>query len=153
MADERARLMIQRAAVCGLCRGEISKVRRDDVREDLLGCSLPVMGKGGHVRMVPLPTLLAVQLLRCRPGWIFPSSTRGRPLTPARVGKLVSRTLPEGWTCHTLRHRCGTAAYHLGGIDLRAVQELLGHAKSETTDLYTKVGADSIRAAMLGASV
>jgi site-specific recombinase XerD len=33
------------------------------------------------------------------------------------------------------------------------VQELLGHAKSETTDLYTKVGANSIRAAMLGASV
>lgn len=150
-ADERGRLMVQLAAVCGLRRGEIARVRREDVVEDLLGRSLVVHGKGGHVRSVPLPAGLAVQLLGLPEGWIF-ASPRGGPLTPAHVGKIVSRLLPEGWTCHTLRHRCATVAYH-ASHDLRAVQELLGHAKPETTAAYTLIPAGSVRALVMATSV
>lgn len=150
-ADERVRLMIHLAAVCGLRRGEISRVRREDVVEDLLGRSLRVIGKGGHERYVPLPDELARELRALPAGWAFPSSARPGPLTPAHVGKLVSRALPDGWTCHTLRHRCGTVAY-AARKDLRAVQELLGHARPETTALYTKVGRGDIRDAMLAAA-
>lgn len=150
-APVRVRRMIHLAAICGLRRGEISRVRREDVLPDLLGYSLRVVGKGGHVRMVPLPDELAAEIRSQPPGWLFPSIARPGPLTPAHVGKLVSRALPDGWTCHTLRHRCGTVAY-AGSKDLRAVQELLGHARTDTTALYTKILEVSIRAAMEAAA-
>jgi integrase len=150
-APEREGLMLRLAGYCGLRRGEISRVRREHVEEDLLGHELRVIGKGGHQRMVPLPDDLAADLLACPPGWIFPSPQRPGPLTAAHVGVLVSRLLPEGWTCHTLRHRCGTVAYGEGGKDLRAVQELLGHAKPETTARYTQIPSSAVRNAMLAA--
>lgn len=147
-AGPRERLMVLLAAVCGLRRGEISRVRRDDVSADLIGFSLRVVGKGGHVRDVPLPDGLAVQLLDGPPGWVFPSpKIPGGHLTEAHVGVLVSRLMPEGWTCHTLRHRCATVGY-ASTRDLRAIQELLGHAKPETTALYTQVPPNAIRAAI-----
>ena len=149
-AGLRERLMLELAAVCGLRRGEIARVRREDVVDDLLGRSLMVKGKGGHVRAVPLPPGLAAQILDQAAGWIF-ASPRGGPLTPAHVGKLVSQLLPEGWTCHTLRHRCATVAYH-ASRDLRAVQELLGHAKPETTAVYTLVPEESVRALVVATS-
>ena len=149
--DQRQRLMIHLAAVCGLRRGEIAQVSREDVQPDMVGHSLRVLGKGGHERMVPLPRLLAVELLEAPAGWLFPSPAGGH-LTPHHVGKLVSRCLPEGWTTHTLRHRCATVAYR-HARDLRAVQELLGHAKPETTALYTQVPKDAIREAVMAAAV
>lgn len=149
-AGEDVRLMIHLAAVCGLRRGEISRVRREDVVEDVLdGWSLLVQGKGGHERLVPLTDDMAFLLRRRPPGWIFPSPRRPGPLTPAHVGKLVSRALPEHWTCHTLRHRCGTIAYS-ATKDLRAVQELLGHVRPETTALYTQIQRSAIREAVKG---
>lgn len=150
-ADERVRLMILLAAICGLRRGEISRARREDVVDDLVGWALHVVGKGGHERLVPLPDILAIRIRALPPGWLFPSDSRPGPLTPAHVGKLVSRALPDGWTCHTLRHRCATVAY-AGGKDLRAVQELLGHAKPETTAIYTQIPEQSIRDAMRAAA-
>lgn len=156
-ADDRVRLMIRLAAICGLRCGEIARLRREDVMQDLVGHSIYVRGKGGHVRIVPLTADLARELLACPAGWIFPScSTRGgragQHLTPAHVGKLVSRALPgDGWTCHTLRHRCATVAYALER-DLLAVQELLGHAKTETTRRYTQIPVDAVRRAVAAAA-
>lgn len=148
-ATPRVRLMLQLGAVLGLRRGEIAALRREDVLPDQVPglWSLRVLGKGGHVRMVPLPAYLAQQLLAQPAGWLFPSPHRAGHLTPAHVGKLVSATLPEGWTCHTLRHRCATVAYR-GTRDLRAVQQLLGHAKPETTARYTQVPDDAVRDAV-----
>lgn len=151
-ADDRERLMLLLAGVCGLRRGEIARARAEDVEPDLVSWSLRVKGKGGHVRMVPLPDELARQIQAMPPGWLFPSPNRPGPLTPAHVGVLVSALMPRGWTCHTLRHRCGTVAY-AHRRDLRAVQELLGHAKPETTAIYTQVPVNAVREAMLAASV
>lgn len=152
-SPERTRLMIQLAAKCGLRRGEISRLARDDVVEDLLGYSLVIHGKGGHVRRLPLVDAALVEDLRAMPpGWLFPSSSKpGEHLTPAHVGVLVSRALPVGWACHTLRHRCATVAYW-STKDIRAVQELLGHAKTETTMRYTLVRPDDLRLALLAAA-
>lgn len=149
-ADDRAQLAIRLAAQCGLRRGEIARTRREDVEADLDGHSLLVHGKGGHERLVPLPDDLAADLLRRSPGWLFPSSHGGH-LTPHHLGKIVSRCLPGQLTTHTLRHRCGTVAYR-ETRDLRAVQELLGHAKPETTALYVEVPGDAVRAAMRAAA-
>lgn len=149
-ADPRAALAIRLAAQCGLRRGEIARVRGEHVERDLAGYVLRVHGKGGHVRLVPLEEGLATTILECGPGWVFPS-THGGHLTPHHLGKLVSRHLPDGLTTHTLRHRCATVAYSRTR-DLRAVQELLGHAKPETTAIYTAVPNDAVREAMRAAA-
>lgn len=149
-AGPRERLMVQLAACCGLRRGEIARVRREDVEIVLVDYALRVVGKGSHVRLVPLPDSLARDLLAAPPGWLFPSPAGGH-LTEHHVGKLVSALMPPGWTCHTLRHRCATVA-HRATRDLRAVQELLGHAKPETTARYTESPLDDIRLAMLAAA-
>lgn len=149
--DGRVRIAAALAGMCGLRRGEIAATTREDVEPDPGGgWSLRVAGKGGHVRLVPLPEPLATALLAHPPGWLFPS-THGGHLSPHHLGKLVARALPGDLTTHTLRHRCGTVAYQ-ATRDLRAVQELLGHAKPETTALYTQVPREAIRAAVRSTS-
>lgn len=150
VADDRARLAILLAGACGLRRGEIARTRREDLERDLVGWALRVVGKGGHIRLVPLPAVLVREIERRPSGWLFPSSHGGH-LTPHHLGKVVSRNLPGDLTTHTLRHRCGTVAY-AETRDLRAVQELLGHARPETTALYTAVPGESVRAAMQAAA-
>lgn len=149
-ADERTYLALRLAGQCGLRRGEVARSRREDVEADLVGRSLRVTGKGGHVRMVPLPDDLA-DLIEAQPhGWLFPSPEGGH-LTPNHLGALVSRQLPGDLTMHTLRHRAATVAYG-STRDLRAVQELLGHSRPETTAAYAAVADEAIRRAMLAAA-
>lgn len=153
ISDRRTRLALMLAGYCGLRRGEIARARREDMEPDLVGYSLRVVGKGGHVRIVPLPEEIVVEIRRVRSGWLFPSSRKvdgGNHISAAWLGKLVSRNLPGELTTHTLRHRCATKAY-ASTKDLRAVQELLGHSKPETTAIYTLVPDASIRAAMQAA--
>jgi integrase/recombinase XerC len=82
-------------------------------------------------------------------GWLFPGDENGH-LSPRWVGKLMAGALPDHWTAHTLRHRFATRAYR-GSRNLRAVQVLLGHSSVATTERYTAVDNDEIRAAMLSA--
>lgn len=117
-----------------------------DVEEDLVGYTLRVTGKGGHVRIVPLPDGLVAELIGLGDRWAFPSP-RGGHLTPHHVAKIVKAAMDGRASTHSLRHRCATVAY-AGTRDLRAVQELLGHSRPETTAGYVSVPDDSIRAAM-----
>lgn len=153
VADERVRLAVLLAGAYGLRRGEVATSRREWVVEDVTaGWSLLVTGKGGKERLVPLADVDARLLLSRPPGWLFPSTRRpGHHLTRAHLAKLVAAELPHGYTMHSLRHRCGTTAY-AGTRDLRAVQELLGHAKPETTAIYTAVPGSAIRAAVEAAA-
>lgn len=82
-------------------------------------------------------------------GYLFPGTDDGH-LSPRWVGKLMARALPDHWTAHTLRHRFATRAYR-GSRNLRAVQLLLGHSSVATTERYTAVDDDEIRAAMMSA--
>src|SRR3712207_6118556 len=121
-----------------------------------------VFGKGRKERVVPygVPAQRALDAWRRdgRPGLARPGSgpalflgVRGRRLDQRAVRTLVHARLAEvpgapDLGPHGLRH---TAATHLleGGADLRSVQELLGHASLATTQLYTHVSADRLRAA------
>ncbi len=143
-ADDRLRRALRLGGECGLRRSEIARVRVEHIEPDLVGSCLRVVGKGGHVRLVPLPDDLAADLRAIGAGWVFPSP-RGGHLTPGHIGVLVKRAL--GSSTHTLRHRAGTLSY-AGTLDLRAVQEFLGHASPVTTAIYTQVERSSIRAAM-----
>lgn len=142
-ADDRTRLILTLGRFAGLRREEIATVHTRDVDERGW---LRVDGKGGHVRRVPLHPVLVEQLHRLPHGWAFPGPDGH--LTPGHVGRLASRALPDGWTLHTCRHRAGTDLYAVRR-DLRAVQEILGHASVATTQRYVQVDDDALVAAVL----
>jgi integrase/recombinase XerC len=143
------RLMVELAASAGLRCCEIAVVHTDDVSQEADGWVLQVHGKGAKVRVIPVMTELATALLRGGRGYVFPGDIEGH-LSSGYVSKLVSRSLPGGWTAHTLRHRFASTAYSVDS-DLRAVQELLGHASIATTQIYVKVPDDAKRRAVVGA--
>lgn len=149
--DERTRLMIQLAVGAGLRCREICQVQTGDVMRDLVGWSLVVHGKGDKQRQVPMSDALAHAIQQRPAGFLFPGQIAGH-LSASRVSELISEALPPGVTAHQLRHRYGTRAYNLGGKDLRAVQELLGHAYSTTTEIYVGVEGDAIRRAAAAAA-
>lgn len=154
-ADHRTRLMLELAAYAGLRRAEVSRVRVDDLERGVLGYFLRVKGKGEVTRRIPITTELAAHITAEAPpwgGWLFPSPTAaGGPLTAAHVGRLMSDALGGHVTPHQLRHRFASRAY-LAERDLRAVQELLGHARPETTAIYTAVPQEAGRRAVVFAS-
>lgn len=149
-ADPRTGLMIKLAARAGLRCREIALVHTDDLVRDLTGWSLLVHGKGDRTRYVPLADELAAELLALPRGWAFPGQQDGH-LSAHYISKLISRALP-GATAHQLRHRFATRAYQLGGRDIRAVQQLLGHASVATTQIYTGVDSDAVRRAARAAA-
>jgi integrase/recombinase XerC len=132
----------------GLRVSEALSLKRGDVP---LGESLTILGKGKKERVVPL--LAAVReavaaYAKVAPGGAGKSdplfvSRRGRAMSP-REAQLLMQTLrgrlglPPSATPHALRHSFATHLLQNGG-DLRAVQELLGHASLSTTQKYTEV--------------
>jgi integrase/recombinase XerC len=138
----------------GLRIGEALALDRRDVGVDPRSLrGLRVRGKGGKERLVPvLPVVaeaLAAYLVACPipplPDEPLFKGARGGRLQPAVVQKQVRQLraalgLPETATPHALRHSFAT---HLlgAGADLRAIQELLGHASLSTTQGYTEVDA------------
>jgi integrase/recombinase XerC len=145
-ADDRERRMIKLGGH-GLRRAEIANVRGTDLVD---GNLLYVIGKGGHGRYVPIIDDELIGVLRAIGArYLFPGNDQGH-ISPWWVGTLLSRLLGPGWTGHSLRHRCGTRGYN-GTHDIRAVQELLGHASILTTQRYTKVEQEDLRAVVAAA--
>jgi site-specific recombinase XerD len=142
----------------GLRVAECCGLRRDAV--DLARGLVTVTGKGSKVRRVPIgePASAAVRAWLDRgrkvlamdatpPEPVF-LNLRGRELSTRDARRILERhALPDGRTVHphALRHAYAT---HLleGGADLRAVQELLGHADLATTQIYTHITRDRLRA-------
>lgn len=70
-------------------------------------------------------------------------------MDPDTVGRYVSALLGPGWAMHSLRHRAANDWLAVSG-DIRAVQELLGHASLSTTQIYLDARQDAMTAAVLG---
>ncbi|WP_201406087.1 tyrosine-type recombinase/integrase [Mycobacterium intracellulare] len=152
ITDTKVRLAIRLAAETGMRRVELARAKPIDVEGSRGDYRIHVIGKGGHERIVPISDELADQLLAIRTEYVFPTRVRAgwtsanAPMSAKRLGDLITEALPGGWTAHTLRHRFGTVAYQATG-DIRAVQELLGHASPTTTAIYTKITDDAMRRA------
>lgn len=144
-ACPRDRLMVMLAAYAGLRRSEVAQAHTDDV----IGASLRVHGKGGTTRDVPLHPVLVGAISRLPRGYLFPGMVDGH-LSADRVGHILGELLGAGWTGHTLRHRFLTLAY-LADRDPRAIQELAGHAKLDTTMIYTQVPDGALMRAVMAA--
>jgi site-specific recombinase XerD len=141
---------IRVSELCGLDVDDLDRERR----------TARVFGKGGKERTVPVgdPAVRAVEawLSRGRPALATERSgpalflgARGGRLHPTTARRLVHARIAEvgdvpDLSPHGLRH---SAATHLleGGADLRTVQEILGHASLQTTQLYTHVSAERLR--------
>jgi integrase/recombinase XerD len=149
--------MIELMYATGMRASEIGAVHLNDLHDDL--GVVKITGKGDRQRIVPVgrPALAAVhayrdtlrpRLLRDdRPTDVLMLSRLGRPLDRFRVWALVKKYAARAGVRnvhpHTLRHSFAT---HLlaGGADLRTVQELLGHAKVTTTQIYTHVDRERL---------
>jgi integrase/recombinase XerC len=132
---------------CGLRVSEALGIRAGD----LPAVTLRITGKGAKVREVPVLADINAAVERYAALCPHPLTkgeplfrgVRGGPLSPRLVQLLLERLrsalgLPETATPHALRHSFAT---HLlsAGADLRAIQELLGHASLSTTQVYTTV--------------
>ncbi len=137
--------------VSELCTLQLEQVHLDDGY-------LTVWGKGAKERRVPLgeparEALSAWLFIRHEAappeaaGAVFVNE-RGKQLTPRDVRRVLDRRSASPTHPHALRH---TFATHLldGGADLRAVQELLGHSDVATTQRYTHVSRERLKAAYL----
>jgi site-specific recombinase XerD len=133
------------AELCGLDRPGV----------DLRGRTVTVLGKGDRERRLPVHDRCADALARWlahgRSAMVRPGSPpeavflnrRGNRLGPRDVRRILDRRSPVPTHPHALRHSFAT---HLldGGADLRVVQELLGHASLQTTQVYTHVSKDRL---------
>ena len=158
--EEREPWIIARdAAVLGLLYGSglrISEALSLKPKDLVAGDAITVTGKGNKTRMVPvLPQVakLITDYVALCPldlpddGALFVGA-RGGPLSPRIVQMAMARLrgalgLPDTATPHALRHSFATHLLARGG-DLRAIQELLGHASLSTTQIYTAVDSERL---------
>ena len=158
----RDRAVLELLYGSGLRVAELCRLDVDDVR--LRGGALRVVGKGDKTRTVPMsapcvaalqryvhegrPALLELQPQPPEPQALF-LNRRGGRLGPRSVRAFMARYLSRAGEVpvgpHTLRHSFAT---HLldGGADLRTVQEMLGHSSLSTTQIYTHVSTERLRA-------
>jgi integrase/recombinase XerD len=159
LEDHRDRAMMELLYATGLRVSELVSVEAAHV--DLaIGC-LRVTGKGSKQRLVPMGDTarrllqryvdeVRPRLLKRGPSRYLFVSRRARPMTRQAFWKMLKRRakragIVRAISPHMLRHSFAT---HLleGGADLRSVQTLLGHANIATTQIYTHVERERLKA-------
>ncbi len=143
---------------CGLRLSELTNIKLDDIQGD----TLKVIGKGDKERTVYLNNacLKAIKkYLEVRPteGIKDPDSLflsqQKRQISQRTVQHLVKTHLKKAglsrdkFSVHKLRHTAATLMYQYGHVDIRALQQILGHENISTTQIYTHVNDEQLRQA------
>ena len=157
-SEYRNRTLFETIYGCGLRVSEACNLRLSDI--DYASQILHIVGKGSKARIVPfypvIEELLKHYITVIRPrllngeehDYVF-VNRQGKKLTSRGIEYLLEKTVKDHGLMmqlhpHTLRHSFAT---HLldAGVDLRVVQELLGHANLSTTQIYTHVTMEHLR--------
>ena len=153
----RDKAMLELMYACGMRVSELIRVKVNDIyREDGL---IRIFGKGSKERIVPVGEMALVcidgYMARSRPllsrangDWVF-LNRYGRPMTREMFWKLVKKYaaqagITKNITPHMLRHSFATHMLERGA-DIRALQEMLGHASINTTEVYTHLSGGHIK--------
>lgn len=157
---ERDFCMITMFLNCGMRLTELVTIDLGDFRDD----TIRITGKGGKERLVYLNSSCKDALrhyIKARASLsnlvdkdaLFVSKRTGKRLTARRVEQIVARCLQSaglsgrGFSPHKLRHTAATLMYQ-GGVDMLALKEILGHENVSTTQIYTHINQQQLRAAV-----
>ncbi|MBN9565327.1 MAG: tyrosine-type recombinase/integrase [Alphaproteobacteria bacterium] len=159
----RSRLILEFFYATGMRVSELISIERHCI---MPGKGLTIRGKGNKERFLPLHpiawdvlndyTATLSQIKLGGPHWLFPSPKPQQHITRQRCGQILKELAllanldPECVHPHVLRH---AFASHLleGGADLMGVQKLLGHADISTTEIYTHLNHEQLRASLFKA--
>ena len=150
---------------CGMRLSELVGINISDVKFD--DCKLTVIGKGNKERSIYLnkACISAIkEYLSVRPAdakhdsknsekALFLSRKKQR-ISNRMVEVIVNKELARAgldttkYSVHKLRHTAATLMYKYGQVDIRALQELLGHESISTTEIYTHVDNEQVRSAV-----
>ena len=147
---------------CGMRLSELVGIKKSSIHWD--DRSLVLLGKGNKERQIYLndacisaiQAYLAVReessVAKYRE-YLFLSRSKS-PLSPRRVEQIVEARLKaagldgRGFSPHKLRHTAATLMYQHGGVDIRVLKEILGHANLATTEIYTHVSNEQVENAI-----
>ncbi|WP_263118967.1 tyrosine-type recombinase/integrase [Cellulomonas sp. RIT-PI-Y] len=138
LSAQREATMLRLARYAALRCCEIATAHRDNWD----GRGLWVEGKGGKARYVPIENRDVVAAIERAEGWLFSGRVDGH-LSAGTVSRLMSQALSGAWTGHKLRHAFATTS-NSRHPDLLALQKVMGHARPETTQVYTHVPVESL---------
>lgn len=162
-------LIIALMSYCGLRVSEVHELNLADFSYNASEQSfLSVLGKGRKWRVIPLPDSIAQLLHQYLQERIAPRSAKEQALFISRLGRRISRRAiqyivenalsslqhanpvlrNQKFSAHKLRHSFATNLLETGQVDLRTLQELLGHSDISTTQIYTHVSNKAKQRAM-----
>ncbi len=149
---------------CGMRLSELVGINIQDIIFD--ECQMTVIGKGNKERTIYLNKACIRALneyLKVRPREKFANSDAEKALFLSERRSRISRRMVQEiiyselrqagldtskYSVHKLRHTAATLMYQYGNVDIRALQELLGHESISTTEIYTHVSNNQVRNAV-----
>lgn len=144
---------------CGIRRAELVGLNLTDVYED----RIRVVGKGNKERIVYLnqacqEAISRYLAVRPKDGVVDRNalflSNRGTRIKPITVEVMVKKYLEKiglsgpGYSVHKLRHTAATLMYRYGNVDIRVLQDILGHTNLGTTEIYTHTSSSQMEQAV-----
>lgn len=148
---------------CGMRLSELVGINFKDI--DFSDCKMNVIGKGNKERTIYLNRACMTALntyIAVRPRDAVKNDSRDALFLSERKERISNRTVQyivkqellragldtRKYSVHKLRHTAATLMYQYGNVDIRALQELLGHESISTTEIYTHVANNQVRNAV-----